>query len=126
MASKSQSSVLKTINPDEIKPSNSTELARRGWAYYYHQDFTKARDDFMEAVQSEPGNIDFQFGLALTLKRMGKKQEAVQAFEKILEHINDLDDRVRATMLIRLAHGHINQITKGDWNLGELVWQKKV
>jgi len=125
MASKSQDTILKTINPEEMKPSNSTELARRGWAYYYHQDFAKAREDFLEAVQSEPRNIDFQYGLALTLKLIGKSQEAVQAFQKILGQIDDIDDRVKATILKRLILGHINQLTQGNWNLGELVWQRK-
>ena len=125
MASKSQDTVLKTINPEEINPSNPTEFARRGWAYYYHQDFSKAREDFLQALQSDPRNIDFQYGLALTLKLMGKSQEAVQAFEKILGQIDDTDDRVKGTMLKRLTLGHINQLTQGNWNLGELVWQRK-
>jgi tetratricopeptide (TPR) repeat protein len=126
MASKSHDTFPKLINPEQINPTNSLELARRGWVYYYHLDYSKAREDFMQALQADSTNVDFQYGLALTLKQLGKSQEAVQVFQKILGQIDGIEDRVKATMLNRLTHAHINLLTLGNWNLGELVWQRKV
>jgi tetratricopeptide (TPR) repeat protein len=117
---------VKPANLEVVSPSNPLELARRGWVYYSQQNFDKAYEDFISAVQSDSQNIDFMYGLALTLKQLGKNQDAVQVFEKILSQIDVIDDNVKATMLKRLTLGHINRITQGDWNLGELVWHRKV
>ena len=122
---KNNEKVKPQINPDEIKPTNPIEYARRGWAYYFLHDYSAAGESFLEALRSNPDDIDFQYGLALTYKNQGKTTEALRSLENILRMIDSIEDRDRATMLKRLTFGHINRITQGDWNLGELVWKIK-
>jgi tetratricopeptide (TPR) repeat protein len=102
---------------ETMNPANPEEFTRRGWIYYDRQDYSMARDDFLKALQSNPDNVDIQYALALTLKLLGKKDEAVQTFEKILPGLDLLEDQVRATMLRRLTLGHIHQLTQGDWKI---------
>jgi Tfp pilus assembly protein PilF len=113
------------IDPEQVTPQTSADYVQRGWLYYNQQDFQKAEQDFREALQNLPGDVDANFALALTLKSMGKSKEAIQIFQKINSLTDNLGDRVRATMIKRLSRGHINNITRGDWDLEKEVWSRK-
>jgi len=50
----------------------------------------------------------------------------VAAFRQVIDLISSETgaNRVKADMLRRLALGHINEITQGDWNLEKEIWQR--
>jgi hypothetical protein len=57
---------------------------------------------------------------------MRQIEKSVAAFTRVLEliRIQPESDKVRNAMLRRLALGHINVITQGDWNLEKEIWQR--
>ncbi len=71
-------------------------------------------------------SIEAHFGLGLTLKAQDRRQECIKSFEDVLGLIGEqVEDRSRAEMLKRLAHGHINQLRNGDWGLEKEIWKHK-
>lgn len=112
-------------NPESIHPTKASDYVRRAWLFYSNHDYGKSIDDYYKALESDPDNVDTVFGLGLALKADGKKEKAVESFEKALTLIDKLEDHVRARMLKRLIIGHINQIRSGDWNLEKELWQTK-
>ena len=54
------------------------------------------------------------------------RSKAVAEFETVRNLAPRDKDAVRGRMLARLAHGHINQISSGDWSLDVEPQQKKV
>jgi len=112
-------------NPDTMKPLTTDDFLERGWLYYSHKKYELAETDFNLVLQKEPANVDAWYALGLTLKLMGDSQKAVDAFKKIDNVIAEIDDHQRATIISRLAHGQINQIKTGDWNLEKEVWKRK-
>jgi hypothetical protein len=63
--------------------------------------------------------------LGLIYKAQGKKDQAVKSFNSVINLIqtDQLEDKTRAEMLRRLATGHVNELSRGDWNLEEEIWQ---
>ncbi len=110
--------------PDKMNPQTDDEYLERGWLYYSREKFELAEADIDIVLQREPGNIDAWYALGLTLKAMGNAQGAVDAFSRIDAAIGQIDDHQKATIISRLAHGQINQIKTGDWNLEKEVWKK--
>ena len=109
-------------DPEKIVPQNNEELIQRGWLFYGQQNYAKALDDFSNALNKDPENPDLLFGLGLAYKASGAAPKAIETFEKVLLHIDKYQDAVEARMLQRLIHGHINQLTNGDWNLEKEIW----
>jgi hypothetical protein len=64
--------------------------------------------------------------LGIVLKAIGRTQEAIAQFEKIVYNIENREwnDLNRARMLRRLALGQINYLKNQDWNLEKEVWQR--
>jgi len=123
---KSPKQIVETIpDPDQINPQTTDDFLERGWLYYTHKKYELAEADFNHVLQHEPANADAWYALGLTLKAMGENQKAVTAFARIASVIGEIDDHQRATIISRLAHGQINQINTGDWNLEKEVWKKK-
>jgi tetratricopeptide (TPR) repeat protein len=112
-------------DPESIHPTTATEYVRRAWLFYANHNYEKSIDDFYRALDSDPENVDTVFGLGLALKADGKKEKAVETFEKTLTMMSTLEDHIRAQMLKRLTIGHINQIKTGDWNLEKELWHTK-
>ncbi len=112
-------------DPESLHPSTAAEYVSRAWLYYAKHNYEKSIDDFHQALDSGSDNVDTLFGLGLALKAAGKKEKAVDTFEKTLALIEIMQDHVRARMLKRLTNGHINQIKTGDWNLEKEIWQTK-
>ncbi|HEX2978669.1 MAG TPA: tetratricopeptide repeat protein [Anaerolineaceae bacterium] len=111
--------------PEEIHPQNATEYVRRGWLYYSQGKYEHAEADFSAALESRPEDVDTHYALGLTLKNRGQQQSAIQVFEKVIELAENIEDRVRSRMVIRLAKGHIQEMVHGDWNLENEIWQNK-
>jgi tetratricopeptide (TPR) repeat protein len=102
-------------DPEKIDPQDNEELVKRGWLYYGKQNYTKA-------LVKDPENPDIIYALGLTYKASGAAQKAIETFEKVLLYMERYPDPVEGRMLLRLIHGHINQLTIGDWNLEKEIW----
>ncbi len=109
-------------DPEKINPKDNAELIQRGWLFFGQKNYSKALNDFSAALNHEPDNPDLLFALGLTYKSMGAVQNAVETFEKVLLHLDQYADAVEARMLLRMVHGHINQLKNGDWNLEKEIW----
>jgi tetratricopeptide (TPR) repeat protein len=108
------------------QPANSTGYLQRGYAFYGVNRYAEAVEDFHKAIDLDPTAVDAVYGLGMGLKAEGKKEEAVAAFKNAIALLDQgvVSDKVRARILRRLALGHINEMTKGDWNLEAEIWQR--
>jgi hypothetical protein len=63
--------------------------------------------------------------LGLVLKAQGKREEAVTSFRDTIGLIEagKIEEKARKEIMHRLANGHFNQLTIGDWNLEKEIWQ---
>jgi tetratricopeptide (TPR) repeat protein len=116
----------KPVDPTSIEdPNTADEYQRRGMAYYARKQFEPAESDLQKAIQLDPNHIDSYYSLGMVMKAVGRKEDAVAAFNKVISLItNNQDlDKVKFEMLKRLAMGHINEITQGDWNLEKEIWK---
>lgn len=114
--------VVMLPDPEQVAPQSTDDLVLRGWSYYAHHEYEKAAADFDRAVQAMPESIDINYAYGLALKAAGRDTDAVKYFNRVLENLPSLDNRVRASMLSRLAQGQINHIQIGDWNLEKEIW----
>ncbi len=111
-------SVIDTYRAAVTTNPNSAEAhCNLAWGYYGQRQFAEAVKEFQEALRLDANWLDAHYGLGLALKGAGSKTEAVAAFEKAAALAPQIDDRVRGSMLMRLSHGQINQLKKGDWDL---------
>jgi tetratricopeptide (TPR) repeat protein len=116
------------VNPDDMpQPEDFDGYVRRGWVYHSNDQEEKAEADIKKALELNPKSIDANYTLGLIYKAQGRKEDAVQTFEKVQKLIEagEESDTNRMEMLRRLATGHINELTKGDWDLEETVWRRK-
>ncbi|GAB4581967.1 MAG: hypothetical protein Fur0022_47190 [Anaerolineales bacterium] len=113
-----------TADPDAINPQTSEEYIKRGYAYHARREYTKAEADFRKAITLDPSSSEAYYALGINLKALERKDEAIQAFQQALDFINKLEeqDSVRAHMLSRITKGHINQLSKGNWDLRTEFW----
>lgn len=114
------------IDPTSIEePSTADEFQRRGMAYYARKNFEAAISDLKKAVLLDNTHIDAHYSLGMVLKAVGRNEEAVVAFKQALSLIESspADDSTKFAMLKRLATGHVNEITQGDWNLEKEIWR---
>ncbi len=112
-------------DPEKMNPQSMEEYLERGWLFYSLKKYELADSDFNLVLRNEPGNIDGWYALGLTLKAMGDAQRAAEAFSRIDSLIGGIDDHQKATIITRLAHGQINQIKTGNWNLEKEVWKRQ-
>jgi len=109
--------------PETMSPQTNEEYLERGWLYFSKQKYELAEADIQLVLQSDPHNVDALYVLGLTLKAAGKSQQAMDAFTKIDEMISYVDDHQRAIIISRLAHGQVNQIRSGNWDLEKEIWK---
>lgn len=102
-------------------PQTAKDYIESGWSHYSKKEFYRAESDFQKALDLEPGNADTEYALGMTLMASSRQQDAVQAFQKVLSMLqnNPTEDLARASMLSRLAQGHINRIQTGDWGINQ-------
>jgi tetratricopeptide (TPR) repeat protein len=98
----------------------------RGWAYHSRGMNALAEADFRRALSIEPEDVDATYVLGLVLKSEGRKEEAIASFQKAVSLIEagKVENKDRSEMLRRLALGHVNELTVGDWNLEKEIWQR--
>ncbi len=108
------------------QPGDANAFIRRGSAYYARKEYECAAIDLERAIAIDSSKIDSFYTLGMVFKAMQEKDKAVEAFTRVLELITvqPETDKIRCAMLRRLALGHINAITQGDWNLEKEIWQR--
>lgn len=104
----------------------ATNLFKSAWQAHARGDYGQAEKLFRQALAIETNSIETMYGLGIVLKAIGRAQEAIAQFEKIVHNIENQQwsDLNRARMLRRLALGHINYLKNQDWNLEKEVWQR--
>lgn len=115
------------LDPNKMgEPKNTAEFVHRGMAYYARKQYASAENDLKKAILLDDSNIDSFYGLGMVLKAMSRKKEAVEPFNQVLNLIRGKADsnKRKNDMLRRMALGHINVITQGDWNLEKEIWQR--
>jgi lipoprotein NlpI len=114
------------LDPSSIvDPTRAEEFCRRGTAYYARKQFELAINDFKTAISLDGNMVDAYYGLGMVLKASNQKEGATAAFTKVVDlvAINTVQGKVNANMLRRLALGHVNELTEGDWNLEKEIWK---
>lgn len=114
------------LDPTQItNPTTALEFHRRGTAYYARKQFDAAVEDFKQAIALDDNMVDAHYSLGMVLKAIGRKEEAVAAFQKVVALVTpDVGSgKVSADMLRKLALGHMNELTQGDWNLEKEIWK---
>ena len=97
------------ISPAQ-EPQNVREFNERGWIYLAEGEFIKAEADFRQALLKNNRFADAFFGLGVALKRQDHIPDARAAFEKAVSFLGkdtSNEDRVRLSMLRRLAEDHL-------------------
>ena len=120
--------VVGDLDPTELSEPNDYEsFVRRGWAHHSKGEQERAESDFRRAVSYSPESVDANFALGLNLKSQGRKEEAVEVFNKTMQLIEDgkSESNSKTEMMRRLTLGHINELTIGDWNLEDQIWHQE-
>ncbi len=110
----------KAIEPTEpSEPREADQLIESGWKYYSQKEYNQAENEFKKALEITPDNVDTLYALGMTQQAAGREQDSIQTFEKVIQLLGKLKEKdpVRALMLDRLSHGHINRMKTGDWKL---------
>ncbi len=107
------------------RPNDAQALADLGWGLYGAAQYAEAVEQFQRALSADPGYLDAHYGLGLAHKALGDKTAAAASFDKAAELTQQAEDPVRGAMLRRLAHGHVNEIKDGDWNLEKEIWRRE-
>jgi tetratricopeptide (TPR) repeat protein len=107
------------------EPHDLQGYQRRGWAFHSRGLNDQAEADFRRALSIDPEDVDATYVLGLVYKTQGKKEAAIDVFKKAVALIEagKVENKDRNEMLRRLALGHINELTVGDWNLEKEIWQ---
>jgi len=100
-----------------LNPSYAVAQSNLGWGLHFTDMLAEAVVAFQRALDLDLNFLDAKYGLALTYKKLNRKEEARAAFENAIKLTDQLEDRFRARMLRRLAVGHIHEMDTGDWGL---------
>jgi tetratricopeptide (TPR) repeat protein len=114
-----------SIDPQSLPaPETADDFICRGMLFYARRQYELAADDVRKAIALDPRHEDAYFSLGMVQKAMRNNQDAIEAFRQVilLLQTNSSDTHARKEMLRRLALGHINEITDGDWNLEKEIW----
>jgi len=69
----------------ENSPDRFYAYASRGRLYFYQQRFDRAIADFLSALEINPQSVEIQFSLARAYDAHGDVEEAILAYEKVLD-----------------------------------------
>ena len=114
------------LDPNMVAdPKTAVDYYRRGVAYYARRKYDLAIDDLKQATALDGQLVDGYYSLGMVLKAIRRNEEAVIAFQKVVDFttMGAGGGKVAANMLRRLALGHINMLTQGDWNLEKEIWK---
>lgn len=111
---------------NSVIAQSAEDFLQKAWEHHSNKQDDAAEVSFRRAIQMSPGLFDAYFGLGLVLKAQGRKQEAIEAFNKVLEllEVEISSDQAQRHMMRRLTLGHINMINSGDWNLEKEIWKR--
>jgi tetratricopeptide (TPR) repeat protein len=115
------------IDPASIAPpTTADEFQHRGMAYYARKQYEAAESDLKQAISLDAKNIDAFYSLGMVLKAVKRNDDAVKAFKQVIDLVSSDSgaDHIKFDMIRRLALGHINEITQGDWNLEKEIWKR--
>lgn len=101
------------LPPVEQQPKTAQDFLQRAWNAHVHQDYVNAVGDFRKAMNIEPQSAEACYGLGLSLKMMGKPGDALAAYQKTIQLLDQgslKDNPARAAMLRRLAQAHATQL----------------
>lgn len=108
---------------DELKeayaadPNNAEAASRLGWELYSLRHY-KAAIEVLEAAQKlAPDDAEIAYVLGLSLKQVKEDSRAVKAFQSAAKNADRLDNKLRGSMLKRMAQGQVNFIKSGDWEM---------
>jgi tetratricopeptide (TPR) repeat protein len=109
------------------KPTSWEDYLKRGWAFYGKKDYKQAENDFRKTLSMQSDSVDAHFALGLVCKVQSRYDDAVKSFAEALKLLESKaeEDPGRRQMLRRLIKGHINELTKGDWDLEKEMWQSR-
>ncbi len=112
-------------DPNQDGPQSAADFLRLGWVFHGKSNEIAAEENFRKAISLSPALIDAFYGLGLTLKAQGRRQEAVKTFGEVISLLDtDISiDRTRRAILRRLTLGHINLLESGDWGLEKEIWK---
>jgi tetratricopeptide (TPR) repeat protein len=119
--------VVGEYDPKELpEPTDYESFMRRGWAHHARGEQDRAETDFRRAISYSPESVDANFALGLNLKSQGRKDEAVEVFNKTMQLLEREEDErdSKTEMMRRLTLRHINELTIGDWNLEDQIWHQ--
>jgi tetratricopeptide (TPR) repeat protein len=114
------------IDPSSMgEPATADEFQRRGMAFYARKQFSDAEGDLRKAISLDSNHVDSYYSLGMVLKAVDRKEEAIVVFKQALDLIgsNPSSNTAKNDMLRRLALGHINEMSQGDWNLEKEIWK---
>jgi tetratricopeptide (TPR) repeat protein len=115
------------VDPESMaEPTTEPQYVERGMVFYARKRYAEAEKDLRAAIGLDPKSIDAYYSLGMVLKAQQKADEAVNAFQHAIDLLKASagDANPRIEMLRRLALGHINEITQGDWNLEKEIWRR--
>jgi tetratricopeptide (TPR) repeat protein len=115
------------VDPSHMaEPKTVDDFQKRGMAYYARKQYKEAEADLTKAIELDATNIDSYYSLGMVLKANNCKIDSIAAFKKVVELIHTRSDAstTKYDMLRRLALGHINELTEGDWNLEKEIWKR--
>ena len=114
------------VNPEEIPtPTDFESYMRRGWAYHARGKHQEAEQDLRQALKLDADSVDANYVMGLVMKAQENKEEAIVHFKKAVDLIEagKIEDKSKKEIMHRLANGHYNELTIGDWNLEKEIWQ---
>ncbi|MGA9533842.1 MAG: hypothetical protein WBR18_14075 [Anaerolineales bacterium] len=106
--------------PDALEP-----LRALGWDLYGYERFDEAVDVLQGARERFPDDAETCYALGLTLKKVGKENEARQAFQSALDILKTKPGEIRFDMMRKLAGGQINLLDHGSWDINELQFDER-
>jgi tetratricopeptide (TPR) repeat protein len=114
------------IDPSSMtEPTTSEDFLKRGMAFYARKQYDAAEGDLKKSISLDSNNLDAYYSQGMVQKALGDKEDAIGSFTRVLELIsaNPAPSNSKYDMLRRLALGHVNEITQGDWNLEKEIWK---
>ncbi len=102
------------------QPANTKDvdaLVGQAWSEHYRGQNDTALQMFRDVLQKWPDHIDANYGLALTLKTMGQKDQAVEGFRKTKQLVDAAqqtqnDENSRYQMLARMIDQQLSSLAK--------------
>ncbi len=101
----------------EAEPGNREAASRYGWELYGLRHYKPAVEVLEAAHKLAPDDPEIAYVLGLSLKQLKEKQRAIKAFQVAVNKADRLENKLRATMLKRLALGQASFLKSGAWEM---------